>query len=104
MNKIKAIIFDYDGVIVDSFPSVFEIYKGICDEFKLKFPSEIEEFRKIYGYNYQECCQNLGIKGQNIDRANEIFKTRIVKKEHQIFDGIKNVLIELNKKYKLFIF
>ena len=103
MNNIKAIIFDYDGVIVDSFPSIFEIYKEICNEFKLDFPQDIEEFRKVYGYRYQECFQNLKIKGKNIDRANEIFKTEIVKKEHKVFNNIEEVLIELNKKYKLFL-
>lgn len=103
MNKIKAIIFDYDGVIVNSFPSIFEIYKEICEEFKLYFPNSITEFRRIYGYSYQECLKNLGIKGENINRANEIFRTRITEKKHNIFNGIKDVIIILSKKYKLFL-
>ena len=58
-NTIKAIIFDYDGVIVDSFPSVFEVYKIIAAECGGHIPKDLEEFRELYGYDYRECLRNL---------------------------------------------
>ncbi len=100
---IKAILFDYDGVIVDSFPSVFEVYKKICNKFNVECPQEIEQFRKAYGYNYKECLKNLGIKEQYFNQTSEIYKNEIVKENHKLFNNIKKVIINLSKKYKLFL-
>jgi phosphoglycolate phosphatase len=100
---IKAIIFDYDGVIVDSFKSAFEAYKIICAKFEVACPKEIEEFRKIYGLNYIECYQNLGIPKEGYAEANIIFKNVMIKSDHGMFDGILEVIENLAKKYKLYL-
>jgi len=103
INMIKAIIFDYDGVIVDSFGSVFEAYKKICRHFKVPCPKTIEDFRKTYGHNYVECLSNLGIPERDRTEANSIFKKEIIKMDHDIFIGIFEVIRKLRKRYKLFL-
>lgn len=100
---IKAIIFDYDGVIVDSFISVFEVYKGICKHFNVACPATIEKFRKVYGYNYAECLKNLGIQEEDFEEANMIYIREIVKMEHGVFEDIVDVIRELAKKYKIYL-
>ena len=55
---IKAVIFDYDGVIVDTLPAVFEVYKVICRRFGVREPRDIEEYRSLYGYNFKSCLKN----------------------------------------------
>ncbi|MDA3802331.1 MAG: HAD hydrolase-like protein [Patescibacteria group bacterium] len=100
---IKAIIFDYDGVIVDSFPNVFKIYQKICEKFKVNCPDNIEEFRKVYGYNFYECLNNLGIKSKNHKKSSEIFKKEIINFGHSIFPDISEVIEEFSREYKLFL-
>ena len=100
---IKAVIFDYDGVIVDSFVSVFEVYKKICKHFNVKCPKTIDDFRITYGYNYIECLKNLGIQKNNFEEANAIYLREIVKMEHDIFADVTDVINELAQKYKLFL-
>jgi phosphoglycolate phosphatase len=100
---IKVIIFDYDGVIVDSFGSVFESYKVICNRFNVCCPDSIEDFRKMYGYSYIDCYKNLGIKEENFGEAYDIFQTEIIKREHGIFPEILEVIQKLSKTYKLFL-
>ncbi|MCF7795423.1 HAD family hydrolase [Patescibacteria group bacterium] len=100
---IKAILFDYDGVIVDSFENVFKVYKNICSLFKVACPSDIEEFRKVYGYNYFECLTNLGIDESNFNQINDIYKTEISKMENKLFPGMKEVIHNLSKDYDLYL-
>jgi HAD superfamily hydrolase (TIGR01549 family) len=100
---IKAVIFDYDGVIVDSFLHVYEVYKVICAALSVEIPDTLEEFRKVYGYNSKECYRNLGIAKEDYIKASEIFKREILKRDIGMFDGIKEVLLELSKKYKLIL-
>lgn len=100
---IKAIIFDYDGVIADSFANVFEAYKKICGHFQVACPETIDDFRKVYGYSYMECLENLGIDENDFLEANSIYKNEIIKSEHQIFAGISDVIKKLSEKYKLYL-
>ncbi len=100
---LKAIIFDYDGVIVDSFPNVFAVYRKICQKLGIAFPEDIETFRSIYGYSYFECLKNLGISVDDFDVVQSMFKDEIIKTEHKIFKGMPEVIAELVKKYKLLL-
>jgi phosphoglycolate phosphatase len=98
---IKLIIFDYDGVIVDSFANVFDISKIICQKLEKECPKTLEEFRKVYGYSSSECYAHLNLLEQERVEANEIFKEEILKKEPPFFQGITEVIEELSKNFKL---
>lgn len=100
---IKSIIFDYDGVIVDSFGSIFEVYQEIAKDFKVDCPKDYEAFRRVYGHDCVECLDNLGIGLDNFDRANEIYRREIIKKKHRQFSGIGEVIKKLSQGYKLFL-
>lgn len=100
---IKLIIFDYDGVIMDSFPAVYEVYKIICRRLGKKCPESLDEFRKVYGHSSTECYKNLGFSEEEKIKGNIIFKEEISKKEIGAFEGITGVLKELHKNYKLII-
>lgn len=100
---LKTIIFDYDGVIVDSFISVFEVYQKICARFNLACPATLEDFRKVYGYSYKDLQKNLGIRSEDADEVGKIFKAEIVQKKHGVFPGIVDVIKELSKSYKIFV-
>ena len=98
---IKLIIFDYDGVLVDSFPNIYDIYKVIGSELDVKIPSTIEEFRNVYGYDFHECYNNLGMDANKQKKAVEIFRKEIITKKPGIFSGIKGVLSWASSRYKL---
>jgi|GEM_PF-691651 len=98
---LKAAVFDYDGVIVDSFPSVFGVYKTICEELDVRYPEDIDEFRKIYGRNHLECHENLGIKLKDYGRVEKIFRREIIKKNPPLFPDIASVVKKLSESYRL---
>ena len=98
---IKLIIFDYDGVIVDSFPNVHDVYKIICKKLEKPCPEKLEDFKKVYGHSSSECYSQLGFSEEEKIKGNIIFKEEILKKEPNPFDGIIDVLKKLHKTYKL---
>lgn len=98
---IKAIIFDYDGVIVNSFPTVFNVYKKMCHAAQVECPKNIKKFREVFGYERSTAYQNLGIKPEDYERVNEIFKKEIIKQKPALFNGINPVIKTLSKDYTL---
>ncbi len=100
---IKLIIFDYDGVIVDSFANVHRIYQLFCKKLGKSCPQDLENFRKVYGLNALECYKNLGFSEEEQIRANEIFREEIKKNPAVLFPGIKEVIQKLSKTYRLIL-
>jgi len=98
---IKLIIFDYDGVIVDSFSNVHEIYKIMCKKLGKSCPENLEDFKKFYGHSSSECYSQLGFSEKEMISGNMIYKEEVLKRELKPFEGIIKVLRELSKNYKL---
>lgn len=101
---IKLILFDYDGVIVDSFSTIYEIYQTICKKLNKKCPKDIEGFRKIYGKTFLDLYKNLEILTQEEkEKAELIYKDELLKKEPKMFAEINEVIKILHKNYPLII-
>jgi phosphoglycolate phosphatase len=98
---IKLIIFDYDGVIVDSFSNCHKIYQIMCRELGKKCPEDIDEFKKVYGHTSSECYAQLGFSEAERLEANKIFEREVLKMEPKVFDGIIEVLRALHGKFKI---
>lgn len=102
---LKAVIFDFDGVIADSFSAVYSIQKKIAatlgkgfrfknhDEFKDLFTTD---WRKFY-------IEVLGVDEKDLPEAGKIFRKEMMKLLHdiEIFGGMKDVIINLHTKYRV---
>ncbi len=98
------IIFDYDGVIADSFDVVLEIFNIICEKFSINKLKK-DELREMYKQNFFECMKQKGMKKESMDEFdNDYKKTAKIKEDKvELFDGIKEVINKLSEKYNLFI-
>jgi phosphoglycolate phosphatase-like HAD superfamily hydrolase len=99
----KIVLIDYDGVIVDSFESLFNVYKIASEELNFDFPDDVEEFRNMYDYNFKSLQKKLGLSNEDSDKLNAIYSREIVNQETKIFEGIKEVLESLSNKYKFYL-
>ena len=63
---IKAIIFDYDGVLFDSVAVGFEAYRNITDYLKLNRIRTMEEFRSAQRHGYKMLLDDWGIADQKV--------------------------------------
>ena len=101
---IKLIIFDYDGVLVDSFPGLYETYKKMCAGVGKSIPNTIEGFSAIYGNHFVELFERLGIiTEEEKRRAEDIYIEETAKRDPPVFASTKEMLEELSAKYELVI-
>lgn len=103
---IKAILFDMDGVIVDSEPLHFEAHKKAAAQFGIKLT--LEDYMK-YGVSagddalYEKMSE---ISGMPVDKS-EISKIKkqqyrkIFDEKGQMFPGILEALRDFSKRHKL---
>jgi len=104
VNKIKLIIFDYDGVIVDSFPTIHKAYQSVCKKLGKRCPSKFSDFRKIYGMSLKDLYNNLGfLTEEERKKVRELSDEEILKQEPKFFHKIDEVIKVLGKEYKLIL-
>lgn len=102
-DGIKVIVFDYDGVIVDTFRDVFEVYQIMCRELNARIiPETVEQFHELYGFGvYRDLYAKLGVRQEDVGRGSDIFKREMSLKDSKLFDGIPEVLQVLSQEYAL---
>ncbi len=98
-TKLKAILFDLDGVIIDSFEAWFNVFNHVRKNFKLKEVSK-EEFRKhVWGGSVQANAKNY-FKSKDIGEIEKTFKNLMQKyaKKTKLLPDAEKVLKEIKKK------
>ncbi|MDD5331581.1 MAG: HAD family hydrolase [Candidatus Nanoarchaeia archaeon] len=102
---IKAVIFDFDGVLVDSFESVYQFYKQTYRKGNHKFPyKNAEHFKKTYNHNYREYLYNIGMSDKEIDEiAVPEYINFMNNYDIKFKEGMAQVISELSKDKKLAI-
>ncbi len=98
-----VIIFDFDGVILDSFPDQFRWFNHICDVLEKPFPYAIQdEFKEVYREPvYPDLYRNLGF---DWEKEKDIIWQEYNKHKSNsaicLFDGIEEVIKDLTANGK----
>jgi HAD superfamily hydrolase (TIGR01549 family) len=97
---VKAVIFDFDGVIGDTRKAIFGIYREVCREMGKKFYGSFPEFARNLNGNYRDFYVKLGIREDEIEKANEIYRKHFLRfeKEMRPFGEIAGVLASLKRR------
>lgn len=101
--RVKAIIFDWDGVIVDSLPANLEIYEVIEKKLDKKIFADNAN-GDDFELDWREHFIRVNIKDEKTHkRAAAIYHEELKKleKDIKLFPGIEKVINVLNKNYKL---
>ena len=97
--KDKIILFDFDGVIVDSFAPAYEVKKMICpniteEEYKQGFEGNINNWLKNNIKHDEKCRHDIDFFTEYIPRMKEVVT---------VVPGMETVIKELAKSYTLVV-
>lgn len=101
----KVLIFDFDGVIVDTADLYANSYISICKKNNIHFVKCTQDYIDLLDNNFFESISTQGIdKNTWIQIQNEWKKnTKKYIKKQPIFKGIKSLLKNINDKSTLYI-
>lgn len=100
--KLKAIIFDWDGVLNDSAHALFKGYLVVLKKFRLPRIT-FSQFRELWNSNYREFEASIGITPEKRKLSDMIWFEAYTKlrKEVKLFPRAKEFLLKLKKKHKI---
>ena len=73
MGRIKAIITDFDGTLVNTFDANFYAYQEAFKQYG--YVLNIEQYNELYGLRYDDLCDRLNIKEEHRKSIKELKKT-----------------------------
>jgi phosphoglycolate phosphatase-like HAD superfamily hydrolase len=90
---MKAILFDWDGTIVDSIRALYETDEAICRRIGVPFDEAI--FRRTFSPNWRRMYDSLGIPKDRLDDAERVWLETFRADLMLPFDGVVGALARL---------
>jgi len=95
--KLKLIIFDLDGVLINSLPNMVYSWNKVRKKFKIN--KKFSEYYKHVGLDFYDILENLDIKKKNFLKIKKAYSKFSIEKFNKIklYSNVKKTLLELNK-------
>lgn len=105
MKPAKLIMFDYDGVIVDSLQVFCRTYIAACQQNGLQEIKTEKDVLALFEHNVYAALLQRGVTAQTIDKILKDYERRqsAYLTELKLFDSIGDVLREIAKNNRVFI-
>ena len=102
-TKLKAVLFDLDGVLLNSFEAWYHVFNHVRKNLKLKEISRDEFKKKVWGGSVEADAKNY-YKNKDVKEIEKAYRNLITKYIHKIEllpDTIKVLKAIKNKKIKI---
>ena len=95
--KLKLIVFDLDGVLINSLPNMIYSWNKVRRKFKID--NQFTEFYKFIGLEFYEILENLKIKKKNFLKIKKAYSKFSNEGSNRIklYKNVKKTLLKLNK-------
>jgi phosphoglycolate phosphatase-like HAD superfamily hydrolase len=96
---VKAVIFDFDGTIANSFAATLRIANALAPTFGYR-PAAPEEVEVLRGWSYKKVASELGVPWHKIPLIAARIRKELSENVAQLetFEGLPSVLTELRER------
>lgn len=95
----RAVLFDLDGTLLDSFPAHFHAYMALFRHYRI--PMSEESFFAVYSPNWLETYRQVGLPRELWEEADLVWMDAVHKVQVELFPGAREVLRRLGARYRL---
>jgi HAD superfamily hydrolase (TIGR01509 family) len=99
MGSIKAVLFDLDGTLLDSFHLHYAAYEEMFNHFGIEMSREL--FLTTYSPNWYRTYEAFGLSEEHWERANSLWLEAAATHTPELFTGAREILHELKTNYVL---
>lgn len=102
---MKALLFDFDGVILDSRDALIRIFSRICTDYGIS-RKRIEDFNSFIESDYKKTLEKLGLsETAMLEDCIGIYRKQMLEylPKLSLYKGVASVIRELSEKHKLAI-
>ena len=98
-EDLRAILFDLDGTLLDSFQSHLEIYQATLARFGIALKGS--DFRRLYSPDWNEFYGRVGLRREDWDAASAAWLEEAAGHRPAPFPGVAGALGLLKKRFRL---
>lgn len=102
IKPVSLVMFDYDGVIADSYDQFVRDWMRVCGAHGVAFRSPVEVI-ELFDGNVYESMRRLGVSDEVIDRILEEYRSTASFEEVKLFPGMPRALEEIAASHKVVI-
>ena len=98
-NKFKALLFDFDGTLLDSFSAHFEVYKVMFAHFGIQINKE--HFLNTYSPNWYKTYEAMGLPKEDWESADIFWVEEADRHSPNLLPGVHEALTKLYDSYAI---
>jgi HAD superfamily hydrolase (TIGR01509 family) len=98
-ERLAAILFDFDGTLLDSFPAHYEAYQVTMAHFGVEVTPEL--YRETYSPNWFAMYEAFGIPKDRYEEADRIWLAEAGKHRPRLFPQTRPLLDALSSEFRL---
>jgi len=97
--RFKAILFDFDGTLIDSFSAHYQAFEVTLAHFNIVVTPEL--YKQTYSPNWFAVYEAYGIPQEKYEEADNVWLAEAPKHEPQLFPQARPLLESLKNKFTL---